>query len=971
MRDFEAAVYFNDFENQSAPLNEWSDRARTISPVGSRGMLGEFSSNSTQLTLANLPAHTEVFVSFDLFINKTWDGNGDGCCGPDRWSISIENTPLSFQTTFINAFCDFRTQAFPDAFPGGRNPGGTGAVETYSFLGFSYQGQPVGGSGYHLEYVVPHTTSSLAATFGASGLQGASDESWTLDNVRVCLARPETGIGGSIVFIDLNANGRRDDSEPFTTSDQYGQYALTSLPSGQWRIVVEGGTGWTPVAPVSGGHAIALTSGQFVGNVDFGLKAKAPGEENQLSFASTPGRDGEVGQTYRYRPSVLQTAASVLSFDLISHPQGMQVDSQIGVLVWEPTLLQIGVHDVILRVQDGNGGVALQSFQIAVATPDSGPVITTLPPGPATVAKPYRYVVRAQDAEGEALSFSLSAGAPAGMTLNPQPSTLNYSVLEWTPTLAQLGTGNHVEIVVRDPGGAEARQAFDLEVVVSAQNRAPVFTSTPRSKTRIDLPYAYLVKATDADGDPLAFVIVASPLGMLFDNSQPSTPNSQLIRWTPTPQNLGSHAVTIRATDGRGGTTEQTFTLTVASSLENEPPQIVSNPLLNATAGQPYVYDLRATDPDGDDVTWRLVSGPVGVSLDRATGALRWTPTLDQLGSNTITVEAADTVQATATQTWIVDVGCINRPPRITSTPPVVAQTGDLYLYAPCATDPDGDKLAWTLTANPTGMTIDAATGLIRWTPLATQTGATLVTLRVSDLRGGTDTQTYTLTATDVRANKPPVIVSTPLRGATAQRPYSYAVRATDPDGDTLILSLLAAPAGATITTTASVKGQVDGLVSWTPTAAQSGPFEFIVVAKDPANASAAQRFFVTVRANAPPIITSIPPSSAVPTIASHYDVLATDADGDALTYALTTAPIGMTIDSLGRIVWTPTLAQVGSHNVSVIVNDGYGGSATQSYSIAVGADTVAPTVELVVGYNLVDGQGNKYSTSVPVPRSL
>ena len=63
---------------------------------------------------------------------------------------------------------------------------------------------------------------------------------------------------------------------------------------------------------------------------------------------------------------------------------------------------------------------------------------------------------------------------------------------------------NRFEIIVRDAGGAETRQAFNLEVVVSAQNHPPQFTSTPRTQARLATPYGYLAKAFDVDGDPAA-----------------------------------------------------------------------------------------------------------------------------------------------------------------------------------------------------------------------------------------------------------------------------------------------------------------------------------------------------------------------------------------------------------------------------------------------------------------------------------
>ena len=58
---------------------------------------------------------------------------------------------------------------------------------------------------------------------------------------------------------------------------------------------------------------------------------------------------------------------------------------------------------------------------------------------------------------------------------------------------------------------------------------------------------------------------------------------------------------------------------------------------------------------------------------------------------------------------------------------------------------------------------------------------------------------------------------------------------------------------------------------------------------------------------NAVPQLTSTPVTTATVGILYHYDVDATDADGDALTYALTRAPEDMMIDpASGLITWIP-----------------------------------------------------------------
>lgn len=67
------------------------------------------------------------------------------------------------------------------------------------------------------------------------------------------------------------------------------------------------------------------------------------------------------------------------------------------------------------------------------------------------------------------------------------------------------------------------------------------------------------------------------------------------------------------------------------------------------------------------------------------------------------------------------------------------------------------------------------------------------------------------------------------------------------------------------------------------------------------------------------------------------YQVMATDPDGDTLTYFLKTAPSGMTIDpSTGLITWNVPPEFKGKAPVTVSVKDGHGGEAVQSFALEI-----------------------------------
>ncbi len=735
-------------------------------------------------------------------------------------------------------------------------------------------------------------------------------------------------------------------------------YTLLAGPDGLALDADTGAIRWTPTAAQLGPQDIrAQVSDGRGGSAEQSwtvmvspIMANADPE-----FTSQPPASALVGRAYVYQATAHDTNGDALTFDRPLGPDGLSVATN-GLVVWVPRLDQAGTHDVLLRVRDAFGGVALQAYSVRVAAANTPPVFSSVPAGRAVVGVNYRQEVFAQDAEGQTLAFLLTSATPAGLVLFPHPYLPNAAFFDWIPTTADLGT-HRVELMVFDSDGASAPQAFDLTVVAAAPDSPPSFVSRARTSARVGLLYACQIEATDPDPDALTFELVQAPPGMTLSDAPAGTLRSALLQWTPPA--LGAYPVAVTVSDGRpGGVVTQQFVLNVVSSLQNEAPQIVSSPPGHAAVHELYAYDLQANDPEGDAVTWRLVSGPAGLSLDPILGTLRWTPTVEQLGASEVTVEAQDLYLATATQTFSVSVELANRPPRITSTPPVSAQTGEPFFYAATGSDPDGDTLRWSLTQGPPGLAIDAATGLVRWLPATNQVGTFVVTLAVNDGRGGTASQSFSLFASNLRANRAPVVIGNPLRDATIGRPFTYNFQATDSDGDTLsVQSMLALPAGATFVPAGSGKG----VLSWTPGAGQAGRHEFALEARDPAGAAAAQRFFVTVRSNAFPSIVSSPPTNAVPNLPYRYDVRAVDADGDALTYSLVTGPAGLTLDEIGRVVWVPAVGQAGLHNVSLSVADGFGGTALQTFAIGVAADTEPPTVRLNIAYNLSDSAGRPF----------
>jgi glucose/arabinose dehydrogenase len=737
-------------------------------------------------------------------------------------------------------------------------------------------------------------------------------------------------------------------------------YSLTQAPAGMTINTATGLIAWTPTSGQAGSQAVTVRvsdpGGLFVTQA-FTITVTggtAPSTTRvdlatPSTYAAAPG--GTVPVTlnwYRVRMAanylqfmhLVNAAGTVWSVDDHNTTSASWTTAPFSETrtIAVPANMPVGTYDIRVGLSGGNpwtdltlvagtgvtdpdGSHRYKVGTLTVATGAVAPQITTSAVTAAAVGVAYSYDVNASDANGDTLTYSLTQ-APAGMTINA-----SSGLIAWTPTAAQAGS-QAVTVRVTDPGGLFATQAYSI--TVTAANVAPQITTSAVTTAAVGVAYSYDVNASDANGDTLTYSLTQAPAGMTINGS------SGLIAWTPTAAQTGSQAVTVRVTDPGGLFVTQAYTITVTAT--NVAPQITTTALTTAAVGAAYSYDVNASDANGDTLTYSLTQAPTGMTINASTGLIVWTPTAAQAGSQAVTVRVADPGGLFVTQAFTITVTAANVAPQITTTAVTTATVGVAYSYDVNATDANGDTLTYSLTQSPTGMTINASTGLIAWTPTAAQAGSQAVTVRVADPGGLFVTQAFSVAVT--AANVAPQITTTAVTTAAVGVAYSYDVNATDANGDTLSYSLTQAPTGMTINGSS-------GLIAWTPTAAQAGSQAVTVRVADPGGLFVTQAFTVTVTAaNVAPQITTTAVTTASVGVAYSYDVNATDANGGTLTYSLTQAPTGMTINATtGLIAWTPTAAQAGNQAVTVRVTDPGGLFVTQAFTITVTAANVAPQI--------------------------
>jgi Putative Ig domain len=112
----------------------------------------------------------------------------------------------------------------------------------------------------------------------------------------------------------------------------------------------------------------------------------------------------------------------------------------------------------------------------------------------------------------------------------------------------------------------------------------------------------------------------------------PSSAGASVTLMAPS---AGPLAFEFTAVDSGGYAATTSVTVTV-----NTPPTLAPVATMKLKKGEAASGSVRASDPEGDAITYVLVSAPPGLTLDAATGAWSWKPGSD--GDYTMTVMATD-----------------------------------------------------------------------------------------------------------------------------------------------------------------------------------------------------------------------------------------------------------------------------------------------------------------------------------------
>lgn len=277
-----------------------------------------------------------------------------------------------------------------------------------------------------------------------------------------------------------------------------------------------------------------------------------------------------------------------------------------------------------------------------------------------------------------------------------------------------------------------------------------------------------------------------------------------------------------------------------------------------------------------------------------------------------------------------------NSAPDISGNPAASVNIGEDYLFAPVASDSDGDLLTFSVENLPTWATFDTADGALFGRPTLGDVGLhSDIRISVSDGQLNASLPAFSIEVLTDNTNSPPVITGSPAPGVTAGIAYSFTPTASDADGDMLTFGISGQPGWASFSS-------VTGTLSGTPDNGDAGMHSNIRISvSDGQETSSLPAFSIEVVAvvtNSPPTISGTPAPNVSAGVAYSFTPVANDPDGDALTFSITNRPPWLSFDaSTGRLSGVPGDSDVGVHGgISISVSDSAASAMLGPFAIEV-----------------------------------
>ncbi|MEX2304298.1 MAG: Ig-like domain-containing protein, partial [Bryobacterales bacterium] len=500
------------------------------------------------------------------------------------------------------------------------------------------------------------------------------------------------------------------------------------------------------------------------------------------------------------------------------------------------------------------------------------------------------------DPDGDSLTFSIVT-QPAKGTLTGSGAARSYK-----PNANANGSDSFTFRVSDGKGGADDGL---ISINITPVNDPPT-TQNQSMSTQQNTPKAITLTGSDIDGNTLSYSIVS---GVSHGSLTGSGSNRT---YTPANNYSGPDSFTFQVNDGNGGTANGTVSITVTATPNNPP--TATNSSVTTNEDTPRQITLSGTDPNGDTLSFSLLTQPAKGSLSGNGANWTYTPNPNANGSDAFTFRAADGKGGADDGAISINITPVNDPPATQNQSVSTAQNTAKPITL-TGSDVDGNTLSYSIVSGVSHGSLTGSGSNRTYTPANGYSGPDSFTFQVNDGNGGTANGTVSITV-QASQNGAPAATDSAVT-TTEDTPKQITLSGTDPNGDTLSFSLLTQPA----------KGSLSGNgANWTytPKANANGPDSFTFRASDGKGGTDDGAIGISITAvNDPPTAQNQSMSTAQNT-QKQIALAGSDVDGDPLTYTIMSAPAHGTLNGSGaNRTYMPANGYSGPDSFTYRVSDG------------------------------------------------
>ena len=357
----------------------------------------------------------------------------------------------------------------------------------------------------------------------------------------------------------------------------------------------------------------------------------------------------------------------------------------------------------------------------------------------------------------------------------------------------------------------------------------------------------------------------------------------------------------------------------------NQPP-VANGQAVEVDEDGSVAITLSGTDPEGQVLSYSVVTNPGHGTLTGSGAMLSYTPAPDYHGTDSFSFKVNDGVHDSAPAVVAITVNPVNDAP--TAHDQNLSTVVDTELSITLSgSDLDGDALTYEIVSQPSFGTIAGVSPVFTYIPNAGFIGSDSFYFSAFDGQAHSNPAAIAITVRPV--NHAPTAIAQAIV-TDEDTSTSLVLNGTDPDGDTLSFSIVANP----------IYGSLSGSgANWvyTPNLNYAGSDSFTFLVNDGQSSSDPAVVSVTVNpVNDPP--TAISQSLTTnKNLALSVVLSGTDVDNQNLSFMVVTQPThGSLSGTAPNLVYTPQTDYVGTDIFAFVANDGVENSQAATVSITV-----------------------------------